>query len=979
MNRKRMLAVSLAFLALSIFIDSTHGVAVMSIDFGSEWMKVAIVSPGVPMEIALNKESKRKTPVTIAFRNGERTFGEDAQVVAVRFPKNSYSYILDLLGKSIDHPLVKLYQTRFPYYEILADEERETIIFKHDEETFYTPEELLAQILYKGKEFAETSAGQKINEAVITVPGFFNQAERKALLQAADIAGLKVLQLINDYTAVALNYGIFRRKEINETTQYIMFFDMGASSTTATVVGYQNVKTKEKGYVETNPQVSILGVGYDRTLGGLEMQIRLQNYLAKEFDAMKKTPNSVFDSPRAMAKLFKEAGRVKNVLSANADHYAQIEGLLDEKDFRVQVTREKLEELCADLFERVARPIKTALETSALTMDIISQIVLVGAGTRVPKVQEKLTEFVKLELSKNINTDEAAAMGAVYKAADLSQGFKVKKFITKDAVLFPIQIVFDRTVDGATKRVRRMLFNRMNAYPQKKIITFNKHTDDFEFSVNYAELEYLPADEMAAVGNTSLSIISLSGIADALSKHANEGTESKGIKAHFAMDDSGVLNLANVELVFEKTVVAAEEEEGTFSKLGSTISKLFAGSDDKEPAEKVEEPSKEDIKPVHEDPDQLGVQKEADAKPQNQNETQTTENKPSNKTEKIEKEKKPSLVTLKEPIPSTEVRLGPKTLEGPKLAESTKKIEALNHHDLERTRRERALNSLEAFVIDAQQKLQLPEYSEATTPEESEKILAACSTISDWLYEDGYDADADTYEQKLAELKGLTNDLYARVFEHKERPEALKGMVSMIHGSTTFLEKVANVTSSSEIFTQVELETLQKTINETQEWHDKIVKELADIPLYEPVKYTVRDIANKMAILDREVKYLVNKAKIWRPKPKEEEPAKNKTTDNSDEATAEVPDGSETAEVPVTADEAPVKTKEEEEEDKDDGVVEEEQNSNVESKGETDDGSIEIGSEKHSQNETGETLQLPEPDPVKTKDKPNQEEPHQEL
>ncbi|XP_046749659.1 hypoxia up-regulated protein 1 isoform X2 [Diprion similis] len=962
MNRKRMLAVSLAFLALSIFIDSTHGVAVMSIDFGSEWMKVAIVSPGVPMEIALNKESKRKTPVTIAFRNGERTFGEDAQVVAVRFPKNSYSYILDLLGKSIDHPLVKLYQTRFPYYEILADEERGTIIFKHDEETFYTPEELLAQFLYKGKEFAETSAGQKINEAVITVPGFFNQAERKALLQAADLAGLKVLQLINDYTAVALNYGIFRRKEINETSQYIMFFDMGASSTTATVVGYQNVKTKEKGYVETNPQVSILGVGYDRTLGGLEMQIRLQNYLAKEFDAMKKTPNSVFDSPRAMAKLFKEAGRVKNVLSANADHYAQIEGLLDEKDFRVQVTREKLEELCADLFERVARPIETALETSALTMDIISQIVLVGAGTRVPKVQEKLTEFVKLELSKNINTDEAAAMGAVYKAADLSQGFKVKKFITKDAVLFPIQIVFDRNVDGTTKRVRRMLFNRMNAYPQKKIITFNKHTDDFEFSVNYAELDYLPADEMAAVGNTNLSTISLTGIADALSKHANEGTESKGIKAHFAMDDSGVLNLANVELVFEKTVVAAEEEEG---------------SDDKEPAEKVEEPPKDDTKPVHEEPDQPGVQKDADAKAQKQNETQTAENKPSNKTEKVEKEKKPSLVTLKEPIPSTEVRLGPKTLEGTKLTESSKKIEALNHHDLERSRREGALNSLEAFVIDAQQKLQLPEYSEATTPEESEKISAACSTLSDWLYEDGYDADADTYEQKLAELKGLTNDLYARVFEHKERPEALKGMVSMIHGSTTFLEKVTNVTSSSEIFTEVELETLQKTINETQEWHDKIVKELADIPLYEPVKYTVRDIANKMAILDREVKYLVNKAKIWRPKPKEEEPAKNKTTDKSDEPAAEAPDGSETIEVPVTADEAPVKTKEEE--DKDDGIVEEEQNSNVESNGETDDGNIEIVSEKDSQNETGETLELPESDPVKPKDQANQEEPHQEL
>ena len=423
--------------------------------------------------------------MTVSFRENERTFGEDAQIVGLRYPKSSFSYFVDLLGKPIDNPIVRLYQKRFPYYDIASDDEKQTISFKLEGNVSYTPEELLAQMLHKSKEFAEHSAGQKINEAVITVPGFFNQVERRSVLQAAELADLKVLQLLNDYTAVGLNYGIFRRKEINDTAHYIMFYDMGASSTTATVVAYQNVKSKEKGFVEVIPQVSVIGVGYDRTLGGLEMQVRLQNYLAEEFEKLKKTPNSVFKNARAMAKLFKEAGRVKNVLSANNDHYAQVEGLLDEKDFRLQVTREKLEELCADVFERVGTPINMALETSGefdnlpfpmktrsliscfnvnvrplayfiigLTMDVISQVVLVGAGTRMPKVQEKLTEILKTELAKNINTDEAAVLGAVYKAADLSQGFKVKKFITKDAVLFPVQIVFDRTVDGKTKQVR---------------------------------------------------------------------------------------------------------------------------------------------------------------------------------------------------------------------------------------------------------------------------------------------------------------------------------------------------------------------------------------------------------------------------------------------------------------------------------------------------------------------------------------------
>ncbi|XP_076246856.1 hypoxia up-regulated Grp170 co-chaperone protein isoform X2 [Calliopsis andreniformis] len=870
LNELRMSAVWILLITIATLICNSNGVAVMSVDIGSESMKVAIVSPGVPMEIALNKESKRKTPVTIAFRNGERSFGEDAQVVGIRSPQNCFSYILDLLGKSIDNPIVQLYKKRFPYYEIVSDEEQNTIAFKLDENTIYTPEELLAQILHKGKEFAENSAGQKISEAVITVPGFFNQVERRALMQAADLAGIKVLQLINDYTAVALNYGIFRSKEINDTAHYVMFYDMGASSTTATIVSYQNVKTKERGFVETNPHVIVLGVGYDRTLGGLEVQIRLQQHLAREFDALNKTSNSVFNNPRAMAKLFKEAGRVKNVLSANTDHYAQIEGLLDEHDFRIQVTREKLEQICSDLFERVADPVKIALKTSGLSMDVISQVVLVGAGTRMPKIQEHLTQYLTVELSKNINTDEAAALGAVYKAADLSKGFKVKKFVTKDAVLFPIQIIFDRVVDNKVKQVKKSLFSKMNPYPQKKIITFNKYTDNFQFHINYAELDYLPPHEVVAIGNLNLSTITLTGIAEALDKHAKEGAESKGIKAHFTMDDSGVLNLVNVELVSEKSSPVSDEEEG---------------SEDKTKEGKIDEPLKEDVKPVHEEPEYTESQKEADDKANKKNDTTITEDKVANKTEKtekIEKEKKSTIVTVKEPIKAEEIKLGPQILSGDKLAESREKLHRLDVYDFEKAKRETALNNLETFIIDAQQKLESEEYVAAVTSQEAERILKACSETSEWLYEDGFTATAEVYEEKLAELQKLTNDVYERVYEHRERPDVLKGMTSMLNASTTFLNNMRNLSLTGEIFTQVEIDTLEKVINETQEYYDMVIKSFAETALHEPVKYKVRDIANKMALLDREVKYLINKAKIWRPK---QETATNNTENVNENAT----------------------------------------------------------------------------------------------
>lgn len=864
-----------------------QGVAVMSIDFGTEWMKVAIVSPGVPMEIALNKESKRKTPVAIAFRDGERTFGEDALSVGVRFPKQCYIYLLDLLGKKVDNPVVKLFQQRFPYYNIVPDPVRGTVVFQHDPETQFNVEELVAMMLKKAQEMAINAAGNAVNEAVITVPGYFNQAERKAMLQAAELAGIKVLQLINDYTAAALNYGIFRRKDFNESAQYIMLFDMGASSTTATIVSYQVVKIKEKGYVETHPQLSVLGVGYDRTLGGLEMQLRLRDYLGKKFNDMKKTPNDVFKNPRALAKLFKEAGRLKTVLSANVDHYAQVEGLLDEIDFKLQVTREEFEKLCPDLFDRVKNPVLTALKASSLSMDIISQVILIGAGTRVPMVQEKLLAVVGSELGKNLNTDESAVLGAVYKAADLSAGFKVKKFITKDGVLFPIQVTFERDTDSGTKLVKRTLFGSMNPYPQKKILTFNKYLTDFEFSVGYAELDLLEPSEIENIGPLNLTKVSLSGVADAIAKHQGPSNEIKGVKAHFFMDESGILKLSNVELVVEKIVPEGDgaAEESPLSKLGNTISKLFTSEETPK-----EEPAKEPPKETLEDkPEEKEEVKEGEKKEEKTSETnKTSESGENDDTKKQTKEgekedlKKPKAVVLKENIASKEVPLFVPQLGGEQLEQSQSKLAKLNANDEERHQRESTLNALESFVFETQNRLETDEYSSAVSPDEKQKILEAVSKVAEWLDEESMNSNAETLSEKLKGLRKLTDNWFLRVGEHRERPEALKALKTMINGSTNFLMTIKNIslqqpdTPQASIFTVVELETLEKTIKDTNEWMEKAVTEQGKLKLWETPKLTIKVLSDKMASLDREVQYLVNKAKIWKPPPKpvEEKPVK---------------------------------------------------------------------------------------------------------
>ncbi|CAB1316602.1 unnamed protein product [Coregonus sp. 'balchen'] len=792
--RRKMLLWALFCLVLALLPSQTASVAVMSVDLGSEWMKVAIVKPGVPMEIALNKESRRKTPIAVCLKENERLFGDSALGVSVKNPKFVYRHLQSLLGKKQDNPQVTVYQKRFPEHHLGKDESRGTVLFRNSEEMQYSPEELLGMVLNYSRGLAQDFAEQPIKDAVITVPAFFNQAERRAVLQAAQMAGVKVLQLINDNTAVALNYGVFRRKDINSTAQNMMFYDMGSGSTTATIVTYQTVKTKESG---TQPQLQIRGVGFDRSLGGFEMELRLRDHLAKLFNEQKKTKKDVRENHRAMAKLLKEAQRLKTVLSANAEFMAQVEGLLDEIDFKAKVTRVEFEALCADLFERVPGPVQEALSSAEMSLDEIEQVILVGGSTRVPKVQEVLLKAVgKEELGKNINADEAAAMGAVYQAAALSKAFKVKPFLVREAAVFPIQ--------------------RMAPYPQRKVITFNRYTDDFAFDINYGDLSFLGQNDLSVFGSLNLTTVQLSGVSSSFQKHMD--AESKGIKAHFNMDESGMLLLDRVESVFE-TIMEEKDEESTLTKLGNTISSLFGGGSSESNAN-VTEPV-QDEEEVHPETGKEQGQKE-EAAPQE---------------EKLEPGEK-----QEEEVPTQEKTEG----------------EALDSK------------------ADPQDKMYQEEYQAVVSEEEKEAITTKLSEASAWMDEDGYSAVTKELREKLQELKKLCKAMFFRVEERRKWPDRLAALESMLNHSSFFLRSAKLIPEDDQIFTEVELKTLDKVINETTTWkNDTVAEQEKRSPTERPVLLS-KDIESKLSLLDREVNYLLNKAKFAKPRAKPK--AKNNST-----------------------------------------------------------------------------------------------------
>lgn len=906
---------------LSVFLvillpSRTESVAVMSVDMGSEWMKIAIVKPGVPMEIVLNKESRRKTPCAVTLKDNERLFGDSAVGMAAKNPKVTFRYFQDLLGKRADNPQVETFSNRFPDYNVVKDEERGTVLFKLSEELIYSPEELLAMMLNYSRALAEEFAEQPIKDLVITVPAFFNQAERRAVLQAAKLAGLKVLQLINDNTAVALNYGVFRRKDINSTAQSIMFYDMGSSSTTCTIVTYQTTKTKESGI---QPQLQIRGVGFDRSLGGLEIDLRLRDHLAKLFNEQKKSKKDVRENPRAMAKLLKEANRVKTILSANNDHMAQIEGLLDDIDFKSKVTRPELEELCGDLFERVSSPVQKALSSAEMNMDEIDQVIIVGGSTRIPKVQELLLKAVgKEELGKNINADEAAAMGAVYQAAALSKAFKVKPFVVRDAAVFPIQVEFTREVEEenvkSLKHNKRILFQRLAPYPQRKVITFNRYTDDFEFNINYGDLSFLDAKDLKVFGSLNLTTVKLSGVGESFQKKADY--ESKGIKAHFNMDESGILSLDRVEAVFETVVEEKPEQESTLTKLGNTISSLFGGggstAESKENAtdsvqEEEEVPTEATKEDEQESTAQANEQKDSDAKAEDKKteekkEGEKEENKETKEKEETAKEeesaKPPEEEEPKKPVVPKKQKLvdeigaGQTINDIPDLVEenvksSVKKLQELTERDLAKHEREKAANSLEAFIFETQDKLEQVEFRKVSTKDQREEISSKLSQASSWLEEEGYTATTKELKDKLSELKKACKTLFFKVEERRKWPDKLAALDSLLNHSSIFLKSARMIPDDDPIFTEVELNTLEKLINDTWVWKNETLAEQAKLSATEKPVLLSKDIEQKLAALDREIQYLLNKAKFSKPKPKPKPKSNTTKSDNGEKNTTE--------------------------------------------------------------------------------------------
>ncbi|GAA98931.1 uncharacterized protein L969DRAFT_95608 [Mixia osmundae IAM 14324] len=849
---------------------------VLAIDAGTDSTKAVLIKPGVPFDVVLNKDSKRKTSSIVTLRvkqetvdgaknkvEVERFVGGDAASLVTRFPKDTYPSTKFLLGRTSESDIqVALYQKLFRLG--LKSTHRNTLGYtpsdalvkaqqavaeKGEELEGWLPEEIMAMLLKDVQSSAQaiTSDKERIEDVVITVPAHYNPYERKAMLDAAEVARLKPLGLINDGTAVAINFAMTRTFPVTTATEeevqssntlvgeeYHLFYDAGAGSVRATVVGFSTLAVKDHPTSKTTrnaTSLNVRGIGWDRSAGGLAIEARLRDIFVGLFDDSQSGKPSVANNDRAMAKLLKEANRVKHVLSANGESQVRIEGLVDDIDFKSRVERSQLESLSEDLVQHFAGPIEQALLNANITLADLTSFVLVGGTSRVPLVQAAVKSIVPEALiAQNLNADEAAVMGAALYGAGKSGQFKTKDIRVRDLTPFDYYALYQSAPNesGHTEQIKDVLFPAGTPLGMTKTLEFAAASDAFTIKLghSYASSSGEPGGEIMTA--------TIRGFEKALVNVTEEEIANSTVRVTVQLSDSNVVTIPSAMLFLPMPPIKLNADDSLGAKL-----KGLLGGKDKE-------------KNLTDDPEIAKMLQDA-IKPK----------KPTMLTVDVK------YATVLPMLPSDRIK-------------SRTKLSEIDAAESRKKAKEEARNVLESLVYRVRDHLEDAAFVRRSTQAERDSLSKVLASTSDWMSDEAETASLKDLKTHRHTLEKPYKVIIARVDDARERPRALADLQAAISQGRSFIKVheadaiIEAETDTPPRYTSDELTSIGSLLNTTETWlsetsekQDKL--ELHDDPLLRRVDLDVKtkEIHNELTKLLRKPK---PKAKKRKAKPTQTQP-----------------------------------------------------------------------------------------------------------
>jgi heat shock protein 4 len=511
--------------------------SVVGLDFGT-LKSVIAAARNRGVDIITNEVSNRSTPSLVGFGPKSRYLGEAAKTQEISNLKNTVNCLKRLAGRSVKDPDVQIEQQFItaPLVDINGQVGAEVTYLGKKQK--FTAVQLIAMYLGKIKQTAAAELKLPVSEMVMSVPSWFTDAQRRSLLDAADIAGLKLLRLMNDTTAAALGYGIIKLDlpSADEKPRRVAFVDVGHSTYTCSIVEFK------KG------ELTVKATAWDRHFGGRNFDQTLLDHLAKELNQKYKIDIKSHD--RATARVLAAAEKVKKILSANQQAPMNIESLMNDIDVSAMITRQDFEEMVEPLLRRAHIPLEQALADAKFTIDDIDVIEVLGGGARVPALKERIQAFFGKPLSFTLNQDEAVARGCAFSCAILSPVFRVRDFTVQDIINYPIEFAWEKAPDIPDEDTSLIVFNKGNIVPSTKILTFYRK-QPFDLEARYANPDSIPGKTSPWIGRFSVKGVKADGKDDFMI-----------CKLKARVNIHGVLNVESGYYVEDQEVEEEIKEEG---------------------------------------------------------------------------------------------------------------------------------------------------------------------------------------------------------------------------------------------------------------------------------------------------------------------------------------------------------------------------------------------------------------------------------